>query len=80
MEAILLQLIEKYPVVAMIFMVVGILRAVFKPFMTLLFSYVDATVGDADNKMLDKFVKSKVYSGLVWLLDYTASIKLPKNK
>ena len=80
MEAILLQLVDKYPVVAMIFMVVGILRAIFKPLMSLLLSYVDATPSKVDNEMLEKFLNSKIYAGLVWALDYAASIKLPKKK
>jgi hypothetical protein len=80
MEALLVELISKYPTLAMIFMVVGVLRAIFKPLMTLLHSYVEATPSTKDNEVLAKVKESKVYSAVVWLLDYTASIKLPKKE
>jgi hypothetical protein len=67
MEALLVELISKYPTLAMIFMVVGVLRAIFKPLMTLLHSYVEATPSTKDNEVLAKVKESKVYSAVVWL-------------
>lgn len=75
-----MELMSKYPVVAMIFMVIGVLRAVFKPLMGLLGAYVEATPSENDNAMLKMVLDSKVYSAVRWFLDYTASIKLPKKK
>lgn len=80
MEALLLDLITKYPAIASVFIVIGILRAVFKPLMTLLEKYVEATPNESDNELLQKILSSKVYAAIQYLLDYTASIKLPKKK
>ena len=80
MEQFLAELIVKYPNLAMAFMVVGVLRAIFKPLMTLLHSYVEATPSEKDNEILKKVMDSKFYSAIQWLLDYTASIKLPKKE
>lgn len=80
MEALLLELVSKYPVVASIFVSIGILRAIFKPLTTLLQKYVKATPSESDNKLLQKVLDSKVYDAIQWFLDYTASIKLPKKE
>lgn len=79
MEALILEMMMKYPSIASVFVVIGVLRAVFKPLMTLLEKYVEATPSESDNELLKKVMSSKVYAALQWFLDYTASIKLPKK-
>ena len=76
----ILEMAAKYPAFASVFMLMGILRAIFKPLMGLLHTYVEATPSDKDNKMLEDLKKSKGYASLVWLLDYFGSVKLPKAK
>lgn len=71
-------MIAKYPVAASVFMVVGVLRAVFKPLMLVAHAYVDATSNPKDNEMLAKAESSVAYKGLAFILDYLASIKLPQ--
>lgn len=80
MVELILSLAEKYPVIASIFMVIGVLRAIFKPLTTVFEKYVEATPSEKDNAVYQKVVNSKVYGAIQWLLDYTASIKLPKKK
>ena len=78
MEELVLGLLLKYPVAVTILMVLGICRAVFKPIMSVASAYVQATPSIKDDAALIKVESSKIYKSLVWFLDYTLSIKLPK--
>lgn len=80
MEMLILDLVKDYPMMASIFMIIGVLRSIFKPLMTLLHSYVDATPSEKDNASLEKLKASKVFAALVWFIDYSSSIKLPPAK
>jgi hypothetical protein len=80
MEEAILALMMKYPATASVLVVMGILRAIFKPLFSLLQAYVDATESKTDNEKLQKFKDSKIYKALAYLLDYAASVKLPKAK
>lgn len=71
-------LIEKYPMLAQVFIVIGILRAINKPLFSLLQAYVDATASKSDNEMLAKIMNSKAYKYLSYVLDWASSAKLPK--
>lgn len=77
---IIMELAIKYPAIASVLMLMGVLRAVFKPLMSLLHAYVEATPSEKDNELLKKIMDSKAYSVIQYILDYTASIKLPKKK
>lgn len=78
MEALIVQFASSYPHVASVLMIVGILRAINKPLFALFRAYVAATPSDKDNQLLDQVEKSKVYTALVFWLDYLTSIKLTK--
>jgi hypothetical protein len=78
MEAIILELAQKHPGLLSAFAIIGVLRAIFKPMMVVLEAYVDATPSKADDGWLAKFKAGKVYAGIAFILDYAASIKLPK--
>jgi hypothetical protein len=80
MEEAILALMMKYPATSSVLVVMGVLRAVFKPLFSLLQAYVDATESKTDNEKLQKFMESKIYKALAYLLDYAASVKLPKAK
>lgn len=70
---------QQYPVVAGIFIVMGILRAIMKPLFALFHAYVDATVDNqADNALLAKIEDSSIFKGIVFVLDYLFSVKLIK--
>lgn len=74
------EMFQKYPILIDIFMAMGILRLIFKPTLTFLLKYVDRTVTLEDDRILKKFMNSKTYLVLEFLLDLTASIKVPKIK
>ena len=72
--------IEKYPVLVTIFAVIGVLRVINKPLFSFLRTFVSATQTTADDQLLDTAEKSKVYKAICYLLDLTASIKVPLEK
>ena len=81
MDAILqwlLTYVQSNPNFAVVLMVMGFLRLVFKPLMALVQAVVDATPTDKDNAKLEEVKASKFYTSLLWLLDYFASVKVPK--
>jgi len=81
MEEILIQFLiqaaQGYPIVMTIFIVLGVLRAVNKPLFTLWRSYVSATPQKSDDELLDTVERSKIVKALLFVLDWTASIKVP---
>ena len=78
MEELILALVAKYPAIATALIIIGGLRAVFKPLMSAVQAYVDYTVDPKDNEKLKAIYASKAYKSLSFLLDYSASIKLPQ--
>jgi len=66
-----------YPIVSTILMVVGVLRVVIKPLMSLLNAYVLATPSPSDNEWLRGFQEGKVYSIIIYVLDWLGSVKIP---
>lgn len=57
--------------------IVGTVRLIMKPIMTMLHAVVDSTPSPADNAVLDGVEKSKLFSAVTFILDYILSIKLP---
>lgn len=80
MELFILDIVHKYPTAASILIIIGVLRAVFKPLQGVIDSYVNATEGVDDNERWEKIKAHKAFTSLAWFLDYTASIKLPGRK
>lgn len=80
MEEIILMLVQKYPSLVAVFSVIGIMRAIFKPLMSLIESFVLATESKKDDMVLESAKASKIYKAIVWLIDYLASIKVDKLK
>ena len=74
---LMLLFVQSNPNVAAILSVIAILRVTMKPLMALLQTIVDATPYDTDNKWLADAQVSPFYKGLCFILDWTASIKLP---
>lgn len=73
----ILEMAQKYPQLTILFIVMGVLRVVFKPLFSFLRVVAEATPSQADNILLDKVQDSKVYKAVAWFLDYIASVKLP---
>lgn len=80
MDELIFQYLVEYPILTKIIIVIGILRMVFKPLMTVLAQRVEVTASDEDNKKLEAFKASWWYVVIAFLLDFTASIKIPTQK
>lgn len=65
----------RYSITAMV-----MLRLIFKPLFAILGKYVELTVEEDDDNKLKKFMNTKTYKMLAFIVDLTASIKLPKIK
>jgi hypothetical protein len=65
-------------VVLQIVSIIGALRILLKPAMTLAQAVVDVTPSQTDNEKLNKFLESKTYATIVYVLDWFGSIKLRK--
>ena len=76
MEAILISFIQGYPHLSTILMIVGFLRLVIKPIMTILKAYVAITPSNKDNETLDKIFNSKYWKRFLFILDWLTSIKV----
>jgi len=70
----------KNPWIFTILAVVGVARMVLKPLMSFFHTYVKATKSLKDDKLYNKISNSKIYKGIIWVLDYLFSIKLIGNK
>lgn len=73
------QLMEQFPVVSTILAVIGGLRVIFKPIMTAVEAVVAATPSPKDNLVVEGIKANVLYKGFVWVLDFFASVKLPKK-
>jgi hypothetical protein len=77
LAVILTSFVSQYPWLAGALFAIGAFRVVFKPFFGVLQAYVAYTPNHADDSVLAKIMDSAIYKGVVWFLDFTASIKLP---
>jgi len=77
MESLILEILSKYPTLAVVLTVVAVARAVNKPLFAFLRALAEATPTPADNLLLEKAEGSKLYKAICFVLDYTLSIKLP---
>ena len=76
----LIGLAQKYPIILTIVSIMGMARVILKPLMTLLHTVVKETETTKDDTFLASLEESAVYKGIVWLLDYAISLKLPTSK
>lgn len=77
---LLVKLATEHPWVALVLTGVGMLRLVFKPVMAFLHERVQSSPDKADDERLAKTEASWWFRALAFVLDYTASIKLPPPK
>ncbi len=73
-------LLASYPWLQHLVAVMVVCRIIFKPLFAILGKYVELTVDEDDNKKLNKFMKTKTYKMLAFIVDMLASVKLPKVK
>jgi uncharacterized membrane protein required for colicin V production len=69
----------KYPLFATVVVIIGFLRMIMKPVMTILQAYVKLTPYDSDDKWLESFEQSKSYKLVVYLMDWVLSVKMPEK-
>ncbi len=74
-----INLLQGNPTVGTVLMIMGGLRLVMKPVNTILQTYVKMTPYDSDDKWLTDMEQSKGYKLLIYLLDWTASVKMPEK-
>lgn len=73
-------LLSSYPEFTLFLSAMGFARTINKPLFALIQAAVDSTDTDTDNKWWNKVQEHKVMKSVFWLLDWTASIKMPKGK
>jgi len=73
-------LLQTYPALQHVVAVLIICRVVFKPAFLILGRYVELSVEQDDNKKLHKFMGSKTYKMMAFIVDLLASVKLPNVK
>lgn len=78
MEVMLMEMMSASPVLSMILMVMGGLRMVIKPIMMYYEKKVAESPDKADDEKLAKLKEAGWYKALAFILDYAASVKLPK--
>ena len=64
----------------MVLMIIGGLRIVVKPLMTILKELALYTPSKKDDELIGKAESSMVYKGIVYIVDWFASVKLPGAK
>jgi hypothetical protein len=68
---------QGHPLVTAVLLVMGAMRVVFKPVMTLLDSYIKSHRSAEDYARLQAFETGPVYRWICFALDFFGSIKLP---
>lgn len=79
LKPFLIEYAGKYPVVFTILLVMASLRVFFKPVMEIFKGIVDLTPSKKDDEFYNKMLEHKAYKVVVFLVDWFASIKLPKK-
>lgn len=80
MEQLVAEMVMNYPNLMSVVVVLGVFRMVFKPIVTAVQAYVDATPSKIDDEKFEEIKKSSAYKSVSWLVDYLMSIKLPQAK
>jgi hypothetical protein len=80
MEETIALLLQKYPVLIQVIMVIGILRVVNKPLFTFLHAFAAATPSKVDDKIVSDVEQSKIYKVISYVFDWFGSVKLPGKK
>jgi hypothetical protein len=78
MEELFLGLLQANPAVASCLASIGLARLIFKPIMIGVEAYVSQSPSKSDDEKLAKVKANKFYKAFAFILDYAASIKLPK--
>lgn len=77
--SLILKFIQGNPIMAQIVFFIGLLRLLIKPVMTIIGEIVKLTASPNDDIWYQDLLNSKIYKTICYLLDWFASIKLPKK-
>lgn len=78
MEEILIGLVAKYPIIASILSIIGLIRLLVKPIMEIIKAYVQYTPTKEDDSFVNKVISSPPYNKFLFVLDWLFSIKIKK--
>ena len=78
METFILGFMQNNPTLASVLVIIGAVRVVVKPAMAYYEAHVASTPDKVDDEKLVKVKSAAWYKALVFILDYAASVKLPK--
>lgn len=73
-------LMQTYPWLQHVVAIMILCRVIFKPLFAILGRYVELTVEQDDDKKLHKFMGTKTYKMISFIVDMIASAKLPQIK
>ncbi len=79
LQPLLVQYAQQYPWLFTLLLVMASLRLFFKPLMEIFKGVVELTPSQKDNEFYNKMLEHKVYKAIVFVIDWFASIKLPKK-
>lgn len=68
----------KYGFVIQLLTFIGLFRLILKPFLVFIHSYVAVTETKKDDEFIEKVEGNKIFKGLLFVLDWLASIKIIK--
>lgn len=72
-------LFSSHPAFSSLLMLIGVLRVVMKPLMMFIETLVVATPTKLDDGVYKSMIESELYKAFVFVVDWLASIKLPKK-
>lgn len=69
-------LVTSHPWIATVLVIIGALRVVAKPLMSLAHAWAAATASTRDDAIVERVEASWAWRAFCWLLDWTASVKI----
>ena len=72
--------VERFPFLTTVFAVMGAVRAIFKPAMSLIWSVINLTPNSADNEKYKAVTSNKIFGIVAYLVDYFGSMKIKNPK
>lgn len=73
----IISLLSQYPAFGSVIFLIGLLRLVFKPLMSIVQNVVESTPSKKDDDVWSKVQASSAFKALAWLIDFFGSIKVP---
>lgn len=67
-----------FSVVSKILMIIGVIRVMLKPIMSVIQAFISLELSPGADSFLQKVLDSPIYKSISYILDWSASIKLPQ--